>query len=157
MLDGMASTATLDRHPATPRTGARPLLGLLVRLQRGALDRALADGAAPLRSPALALRARQLESGREVALVAARLRAILHEADHPSPGFTARAPVQRAQVAAARPFIANLIERLQGMEHPRAAGVARARLLLVDGSSPIYAPSDPGALARLAWRAADAL
>ena len=85
------------------------------------------------------------------------MRSILHELDRPTPGFSARIPIQRAQVAAARPFIANLVERLDTIEHPRAAGVARTRLLLTDGSSPVYAPSDPGALARLAWRAADAL
>ena len=67
-----------------------------------------------------------------------------------------RGTLDRA-LAAARPFIANLVERLDTIEHPRAAGVARTRLLLTDGSSPVYAPSDPGALARLAWRAADAL
>ena len=41
--------------------------------------------------------------------------------------------------------------------HPGAVGVARARLLVTDGTSPVYAPADPGALARLAWRATDAL
>ena len=157
MLGCMASTATLDSRPAAPRIGGPPLLGLLVRLRHDALDRALADGADPLRSPALALRARQLEAPREVKRVSTRLRSVLHELDHPTPGFTARIPVQRAQVAAARPFIANLLDHLDGLEHPRAAGVARARLVVVDGSSPVYAPSDPGALARLAWRAADAL
>jgi len=157
MLTRMASTATLDRHAPTPRAAARPLLGLRVRLHRGTLDRALADGTPTLSTPALALRASQLETPHEVRVVGARLRSILHELDHPTPGFSSRVPIQRAQVAAARPFIANLLDRLDTTEYPRAAGIARTRMLLTDGSSPVYAPADPGALAQLAWRAADAL
>jgi hypothetical protein len=70
---------------------------------------------------------------------------------------SARVPVQRAQVIAARPFVANLSQRLRDVEHPGAAGVARARLLVIDGAGPFYAPCEPGTLARLAWRATDAL
>ena len=66
MLTRMASTATLDRHAPTPRAAARPLLGLRVRLHRGTLDRALADGTPTLSTPALALRASQLETPHEV-------------------------------------------------------------------------------------------
>ena len=150
----MASTALLDHLPQdhTPL-----LLGLRVRLRRLALDRALADGQRPEASSLLALRAAQLTRPKEVALVADRIDTILHDVDHPHPGFSARVPVQRAQVVAARPFVANLAERLREVEHPGAAGVARARLLVTDGASPFYAPCDPGSLARLAWRAADAL
>jgi hypothetical protein len=153
MLGRMASTAAFDRESAQ-RAAVAPQL--LVRLRRGTLDRALADGIDPLRSPALALRARQLEA-HEITGVAARMRSILRELDHPTPGFSAGVPIRRAQVAAARPFITNLVECLDTIEDPRAAGAARTRLLVTDGSSPVYAPSDPGALARLAWRAADAL
>jgi hypothetical protein len=150
----MASTALLDHLPQD-RTPL--LLGLRVRLRRPALDRALADGERPEASPLLALRADQLTRPKEVALVADRIKAILHDAEHPQPGFSARVPVQRAQVGAARPFVANLAERLRAVEHPNAVGVARARILLTDGASPFYAPCEPGSLARLAWRAADAL
>jgi hypothetical protein len=154
MLVRMASTALLDRlpHDRAPR-----LVGLRVRLRRAALDRALADGERPDGSALLARRARQLTRPDEVRIVAERLESILHDAGHPRPEFSARAPVERAQVAAARPFVTNLAERLREADDPGAAGVARARLLVTDGSSPIYAPADPGALARLAWRAADAL
>ena len=86
------------------------------------------------------------------------LEAILRELDRPpARALTARAPLQRAQIVAARPFVANLAQRLRDVERPHAAGVARARQLVVDGTSPLYTPSHPGALARLAWRAADAL
>jgi hypothetical protein len=150
----MASTALLDHLPGDP---VPLLLGLRVRLRRLALDQALADGERPEASPLHALRAAQLTRPAQVALVADRIDAILRDADHPHPGFSARVPIQREQVVAARPFVANLAERLREVEHPGAAGVARARMLVTDGASPFYAPCDPGSLARLAWRATDAL
>jgi hypothetical protein len=150
----MASTALLDHFPQA-RTPL--LLGLRVRLHRLALDRALADGERPEASPLLARRAAQLTRPNQVALVADRIDAILRDADHPHPGFSARVPVRRAQVVAARPFVANLADRLREVEHPSAAGVARARMLVTDGASPFYAPCHPGSLARLAWRATEAL
>jgi hypothetical protein len=151
----MSSTALLDQLGGA---GAPPLLGLRVLLRRDALDRTLADGARPGDTLALALRARQLATRREAEQVAERLEAILHELDRPpARALTARAPLQRAQIVAARPFVANLVQRLRDVEHPHAAGIARARQLIVDGASPLYSPSHPGALARLAWRAADAL
>ena len=151
----MSSTALLDRRAGS---GAPPLLGLRVLLRRDALDRALADGARRGDSPALALRARQLARRHEAEHVADRLEAILHELDRPpARALTSRAPLQRAQIVAARPFVANLAQRLRDVEHPRAAGVARARQLIVDGASPLSSPAPPGELAHLAWRAADAL
>jgi hypothetical protein len=151
----MASTALLDQPAGA---GAPPLLGLRVLLRRDALDRALADGARPDDTPALALRARQLATRRQADDIAGRLDAILHELDlPPARALTARAPLQRAQIVASRPFVANLAQRLRDVDHPRAAGVARARQLVVDGAGPLYAPAPPGALAHLAWRAADAL
>jgi hypothetical protein len=150
----MASTALLDR---LPQDRSPLLLGVRVRLRRLALDRALAGGERAEASPLLALRAAQLTSPKEVRIVTERLESILRDADHPQPGFSARVPIQREQVIAARPFVANLVERLRAVEHPCAPGVARARLLLTDGSSPFYAPCEPGALAHLAWRATDAL
>jgi hypothetical protein len=154
MLNCMSSTALIHD---LPDGRVPPFLGLRVRLQRSALDRALADGGRPEASPLLALRARQLERPTEARLVARRIDSVLHDLDHPHPGVSARIPVQRAQVIGARPFVANLAERLSEVEHPRAAGVARARLLVTDGGSPFYAPCEPGELAHLAWRAADAL
>jgi len=151
----MASTAF---HDQLAGADAPPLLGLRVLLRRDALDRALADGARPDDTPALALRARQLATRREAEHVGERLEAILHELDlPPARALTSRAPLQRAQIIAARPFVANLAQRLHDVEHPHAVGIARARQLVVDGSGPLYAPSPPGTLARLAWRAADAL
>ena len=155
MLGCMASTVL---HDQLAGADAPPLLGLRVLLRRDALDRALADGVRPDDTPALALRARQLATRREAEHVAGRLEAILHELDlPPARALTSRAPLQRAQIIAARPFVANLVQRLRDVEHPNAAGIARARQLVVDGASPLYAPSPPGTLARLAWRAADAL
>ena len=151
----MASSTPHLRYPA-PRA-AEPLLGLRVRFHRGMLDRRLAAGYDADGTPELALRARQLADVREARDVAARLDAVLFELDHPPAGLTARVPLQRAQIADARPFVANLVHELHDVEHPRPEGVAQARLLLTDGDSPLYAPAHPGTLAARAWRAAHAL
>ncbi len=151
----MASTALPHHFPGAAEPA---VLALRVRLRRGALDRALADGAPSDGHLDLALRARQLATPAEARLVAGRLAEILGELDRPpARALTARVPIQRAQVVAARPFLATLADRLVEAPHPGARGVARARLLVTDGTSPLYAPADPGALARLAWRATDAL
>jgi len=136
---------------------AEPLLELRVRLQRSTLDHRLAAGSGADGTPELALRARQLADVREARDIAARLDAILFELDHPPAGLTARVPLQREQIAAARPFLANLAQELRDVERPRPEGVAQARLLLTDGDSPLYAPAHPGTLGARAWRAAHAL
>jgi hypothetical protein len=82
---------------------------------------------------------------------------VLGEAGAPSRGLSAKAPLQRAAILAARPFLLSLLDTLREVEHPRPAGVARVELLLTDGTGPIYAPSHQGTLARLAFRAREAL
>ena len=150
--------ASSTPHLPSPAPGAaEPLLGLRVRFQRSTLDRRLAAGSDADGTPELELRARQLADVREARDIAARLDAILFELDHPPVGLTARVPLQRDQVAAARPFLANLVQELREVERPRPEGVAQARLLLTDGDSPLYAPAHPGTLAARAWRAAHAL
>jgi hypothetical protein len=135
-----------------------PLLHRLrVRCCLETLDQALAAGADPAASPDLALRARQLTSPEERAATAAALEEAIAEALDPPRGLTARVPVQAAQVLAARPFLERLAAELREVRAPRAQGVARARRILADGTGPLYAPAPAGELARLAWRACDAL
>ena len=64
----MASTALPHHFPGAAEPA---FLALRVRLRRGALDRALADGAPSDGHPDLALRARQLATPAEARLVAA--------------------------------------------------------------------------------------
>ena len=95
---------------------------------------------------------------REAAALADRVDDILREAARrPAPGLSARAPLHRDQIAAARPFLVSLGERLREAERPRPGGLAQTRELLTDGTGPIYAPAELGTLAARAWRAADAI
>jgi len=157
----MAFTAPIDGALRSPSAGFRPHpslpLRLRVRLHGAELTRRLADGADPLASPELAMRARQLTAPREIRACVRGLERALREAATPSRALTAQAPLQRAEIRAAHPFLLNLAQRLREIEDPRPAGVARILLLLTDGCGPLYAPADPGTLASRAYRAADAL
>jgi hypothetical protein len=143
---------------APPPAVHHPLLcRLRVRCSHEALDQALAAGADPAASRDLALRARQLTRRDEREATAAALEEAIADAIRPPRGLTARVPVQAAQVLAARPFLARLARELREVQLPRAQGVACARRILADGTGPLYAPAPAGELARLAWRACDAL
>jgi hypothetical protein len=63
-------------------------------------------------------------------------------------GFTAAVAPDRHEVAAAAPEIAALERRLRDGVRVEAAGMAMLRLLLTDGSSPLYDPVGAGSLAR---------
>jgi hypothetical protein len=138
------------------RLGRQPSLRLRlrVRLHRSELTRRLADGADPHASPELALRARQLTAPREIRAAVKGLDRVLCEAAAPSRALTAQAPLQRAEILAARPFLLNLRQRLHESENPDPAGIAQTELLLTDGCGPLYAPSHPGTLASRAYCAA---
>jgi hypothetical protein len=158
----MATTALLHRSARPPQVVAPSRPSLLVRLRvcvgRIELDRHLAAGADPSATPELAHRARQLTGRRERQVCIAGIERALRQATTPpGAGLTARAPVQRDAILAARPFLEHLLDRLRETDAPRPQGVARAGLLLVDGCGPLYAPAPRGALAAAAYRAADAL
>jgi hypothetical protein len=143
---------------AIPPVVPPPILRRLkVRCSHEALDQALAAGADPAASPELALRARQLTGPDTREAIAAALEEAIAEAVRPPRGLTARVPVHGAQVLAARPFLERLAGELRAARRPRAQGVVRAQRILADGTGPLYAPAPPGELARLAWRACDAL
>jgi hypothetical protein len=154
----MASTALLHRPAVSPAAG-RPGLGqrLRVRLHSAELTRRLASGADPSSTPELALLARRLTSAREVRECVAGLERVMREAVAPSRTFTAVAPVNRAAIRAARPFLDHLLACLREADAPRAAGMARVELLLSDGCGPLYAPAPPGELAATAFRAAEGI
>ena len=147
-----------EQRPAAP-LGRHGALGVRLRAfaHRFELTQRLAEGADPHASPELALRARQLGTPRELRRSILGLERVLHEAAEPSRVLTARVPVQRTAIVAARPFLLSLLDTLRDVEQPRPAGLARVELLLTDGAGPIYAPSDRGTLASRAFRAREAL
>ena len=147
-----------EQRPAVP-FGPHVPLGVRLRafVHRSELTQRLAEGADPNASPELALRARQLGTPRELRRSILGLDRVLREAAQPSRALTSQVPLQRKAILAARPFLVSLLDALREVEHPRPAGLARVELLLTDGAGPIYAPSYPGTLASLAFRARQAL
>jgi hypothetical protein len=157
----MPFTALL--HGTAPAPAAarirRPPLGVRVRahVQGLELTRRLAAGADPSLDPALAARAARLTSPRERRATVERLERVLRDAEAPPFALSAAAPLQRDAILAARPFLVGLVDDLRTTEDPRPTGLARAELLLTDGCGPLYAPSPPGTLAGLVFRARDAV
>jgi hypothetical protein len=119
-----------------------------VRLHRRAIDRDLASGIASWRSPAHAVRVRQLTHPRHRHRVAAALDHLLWAAAAPRSQFAhgAIAPC-RASIRATAGQIRELSSRLRSDEPVAAAGVARLEALLCDGGGPVYAQGRAPALA----------
>jgi len=122
---------------------------LSARLHRRALDRDLAAGIAPWRSPAHAARVTQLTNRRNRRRLAAALDNVLVVASLPSSqqAHGAVAPC-RASVRAAADQIHELAGRLRSDEPVAAAGVVRVEALLCDGAGPIYMPGQADGLSR---------
>lgn len=125
--------------------GRRPRLRdvLAVWLHACELDRVLASGVSPDSSVPLALHARRLGLASTRSTLARRLAGVLHEVARPAALISAPLPVCRRKVALARPELLALADRLAAAGAVSVGGLARTRLLLRDGRSPLY--SRPGA------------
>lgn len=129
---------------------SRPGMRLLARLRGASLDASLAAGAAPESSPLLAARAQVIVTPRARRQIAASYQTLLRAAhrtgsypDRRYPVVSARTvaravPVCADRVLAAEPAIHGLTGRLTLAAPLPARGVAMARVLLTDGTSPVY-------------------
>ncbi len=145
---------------SAPRSGRRPApLGarLRARLMPGALDRQLAAGADPRRSPALAARAERLVSPRSRKGIAIGFDRIVEAAAEPPAVLAPAAPLRREAVLAAAAELEMLATLLREVEATAPCGVAQAWLLLVDGAGPLYFDSGDDCIRRAARAAAEAL
>lgn len=130
----MTTVLLLDDHgiiARPPRLSER----LEARWRRAALDRELADGARPETCGSLALHAHALVGPCIRSDLARAVRAILREARNPS---MSHVPLRRAAVLAAAEELELLARRLDAPAPVAARGVAEVRLLLSDGSGPLY-------------------
>lgn len=101
------------------------------------LDRALADGAPCQASPALELRAQALAKPTMAHELGTQLRDIVREAHEPgAPSFRIRGC--RERVLAAQDELRLLASRLQAAQPVAVSAVAKVRLLLSDGTGPLY-------------------
>ncbi len=136
---GFLSTAQM--HDAVRRSEtARATFSarLMARLQAGKLDRMLAVGVPVPAGSALAVHAARLTSAEEREEIAHTLRHAVHDAsDHHAP-LTSRIPLNVPNIAAAKDRIDQVTLRLQSPRPVAARGVARLRLVISDGSGPMY-------------------
>lgn len=156
----MSATTAIEgiRAPLAPRPTLLARLSALAR--SGHLDRELAAGADPEASPALALRARSLLSQRSRAGIAESLDRAIRSASEPY-RRSSQAPLSSPAILEARPELEALSAELRDDTDHRAQGVALARLLLVEPTSPLYhrgaaedgCADDLLAALRLAYRA----
>jgi hypothetical protein len=120
------------------------------------LDRDLAAGAQPSRSPDLQARADQLTSMHFRRELIAQLDGALAKADRPPHWHSASLPVQTEQVRAAEPSLRALRHALQSAS-VCVQGAALAACLLNDPNGPLYRPRAGSSIADLANAATAAL
>lgn len=134
--------------------------GLAVRIHvsthRPSLDRELARGDDPLRSGALALRARQLASRRTRERLAAGLERLVELAER-TPSQRQPVWIPRREILEARSQLIGLASRLRDTRPVYARGVAMVSRLIQDGTGPAFAANADGALRGAIAAAASAL
>jgi hypothetical protein len=125
------------------------LLVALVRLRAGHLDRQLAAGEPAGASLLLRERAQQLLERRQRAALAAGWERVLQDARSPRrPAFSSAIPIRRDAVLIAEPAILALEARLRDDAPVDTTAIARVRVMLTDGSSPVYRALEPDELRR---------
>ena len=111
------------------------------------LTRALAQGAEPGSSPALARRAAQLTDAHHRRALARSLRRIIADAHDPQAGRARAIIVRRGPVLDAESLIDAVASRLAAPKPVRAQGVAQLERIITNADhSPLYNRSRPGAL-----------
>jgi hypothetical protein len=130
---------------------------LAARWNARRLDRALAEGTSPEASAALALRAQRLTEPDRRWSLAGALRRIVRDADRNRPVRGIRVVPNRRAVKAAREALSRLADTLDDPGPVSAQGVARAWLLLTDGTGPLYNARDGFLLSVCAAQAVDEL
>lgn len=131
---------------------------LRVHLHRARLDRQLAAGLPPEASDDWSLRASQLAELGTRRGVARLLRRLVAHAEQPPGAFLSSAvPVCRRSVMPWREALLGLAERLEQPVALDPCGVARALVLLTDGSGPFYDAGAARSMSDAVWWIADGL
>jgi hypothetical protein len=164
MMVGRGSSSVIAVESAPPqrqaRRGSRPswVLRAKVALNRGGLERLLANGATPERNAALELRASQLLSMSSRRRLAADLRRVLARAEAPGPRSAFSAVViDCAGVRKVREGLLGLADLIEGHATVSPRGLALARVLLTDVHSPLFDPCCEHTIIESLWRIEEAL
>ena len=119
---------------------------LTARLRAGTLDRQLAEGAAPETSVALSLHASRVYEPSQRHFLARSLIRLADSSDAPSARF--RVPVDHEALRRAYHELEAIADRLNRDGPVSVQGVARIRLLLADGTGPLFRAARPEQLRR---------
>jgi hypothetical protein len=138
-MNGAMTSHSLGSRRSLPRRPGR-VARLRARLNGSALDRDLASGIAPWRSPAHAARALQLTSARRREAYADGLERVLAETERPSHAARVSGAVlaDPGAVILCAPVMWEIVGELRGAGPVSAEGMARLRSLLCDGAGPLY-------------------
>jgi hypothetical protein len=133
-----------------PRPVGAPLLTrLTARVLASRYDQMLAVGMSVPAGSALEVHARRLTTIAEREAIARSFRRSLREAGTPPSAWTARSWIHRPNVLAAEELIDTVTLWMHSPRPVNPRGMARLRLLLTDGTGPLYAPRSGGLGARL--------
>ena len=117
---------------------SRAAARMRARVRAHSLDRALAAGAPPDSVADLSLRAHDLIGSRARLSLALGIQRLLDEAGDPLRPLSFTVPVCRRKIRQSRATLERLAKRLVADEPLDARGLAQIRLLLSDGSGPLY-------------------
>ena len=137
----------------------RPTLALRARVfaSRRSLDDALADGASPLWTLELALRARQLVSRGSRQQLASSLERLVKEAQRSVSPRAVAVLLPRREISEAETSLFSIATRLRNERPMYARGTALLTQLVSDGSGPMYNAHTGGSLGRAVGAIAAAL
>lgn len=147
----MSAISSASARTSPPRRRSRPLAGLALHARvlahRDSLDRMLIDGADPVATDELALRAFQLSRPSHRRALAASVDDAVRSAATRRRRRSPAAPrLAREGIGPARSSLAELSRALREEPVVAARGVALARRLLTDGAGPLYVESGSAAL-----------
>jgi hypothetical protein len=143
----------------TSLSGQTPGIGLRlrVRFRSWRLDRELADGCALDASEDRALRARQLAQPATRQQLACSLRRVVANAEDPRVALSSTVPVLRQAVLPCSEALLGLAVRLEQPDPVNPCGIARALLLLTDGTGPLYSREPKRPMGETIWWIVDGL
>ncbi len=155
----MASVLLIHPHQTAPLRARRTRTHerVRVRLWPWGLDVALARGAPADVRGDLSLRAHRLISLRTRQRLAREIRRVVRDAARPAHPFERRLQCCAPRVMDAAPLMYDLADELSHPGPVDAQGVAQVRLLLRDGTGPLYDEPWPGYLEHCLTRARAAL
>ena len=137
-------------------TGRRWRFGRRCSRARRSLDEALADGASPLWSPELGMRARRVSRGSRQQL-ASSLERLVKEAQRSVSPRAVAVPLPRRKISEAETSLFSIATRLRDERPMYARGTALLTQLVSDGSGPMYNAHTGGSLGRAVGAIAAAL